>query len=77
MTRTTAEAMGHGVLPTGDDRSFLPNCVLQSRRGIILKLHQREIAIAATRITATDAKRFEQFANLVQNKQLQMVGYDR
>ncbi len=70
-------AAGHGILPTGDDRVILPDRVIQSRRGIILKLHEGEISTTATRITATDAKRFEQFANLAQSKQLQMVGYDR
>jgi hypothetical protein len=70
-------ATGHGILPAGDDRDILPDRVLQSRRGIILKLHQGEISMTATRITATDAKRFEQFANLVQSQQLQVVGYDR
>jgi hypothetical protein len=70
-------ATGHGILPVGDDLVVLPDRILQSRRGIILKLHQGEISITATRITTTDAKQFEQFANLVQSKQLQVVGYDR
>jgi hypothetical protein len=70
-------ASGRGILPTGDDRTVLPDRVLQSRRGIILKLHQDEISTVATRITATDAQRFEQFANLVRSQELQMVGCDR
>jgi hypothetical protein len=66
-----------GILPAGDDRTILPDLVIQSRRGIILKLHQGEISTTATRITATDAKRFKQFANLVQSQQFQVIGYDR
>jgi hypothetical protein len=69
-------ATGRGILPTGDDRTALPDRVLQSRRGIILKLHQGEISTTATRITATDAKRFEQFVNLVRSQELQVVGCD-
>ena len=70
-------AVGHGILPTGDDQKILPDSVIASHRGIILKMHQAEISTAATRVTATDVRRFEQFAYLVQSKQLQPVGYDR
>jgi hypothetical protein len=70
-------ASGHGILPAGDDRNVLPDSVIKSRRGIILKMNQTEISMAATRVTSTDAKQFEQFATLVQNRQLQPIGYDR
>ena len=54
-------------MPTESDRATLPENVIRFQQGIILKLHQGEIVPAVTRITATDAKQFERFANLVQH----------
>ena len=63
-----ALASGRGVQPTAEDSAILPQQVLTSGRGIVIKLKQNEICPAATRVTSADAERFQQFAKLVETK---------
>jgi hypothetical protein len=61
-----ATAPGRGVQPTEGDRQQLPTEMLSWGRGLILEVEQNTIDCHATRITNSDAARFERFARQVQ-----------
>jgi DNA polymerase I-like protein with 3'-5' exonuclease and polymerase domains/septum formation inhibitor MinC len=63
-----ALAPERGIPPTDDDRKTLPDPVLKSEPGIILKVIQGEMATYATRVTSADVQRFERFAELVSRR---------
>jgi len=63
-----ALASDRGVQPSAEDRATLPEQILASRRGIVLKIDQGEIHREATRVTSADADRFARFAKLVETK---------
>ncbi len=67
-----ALASERGVEPTEADCTVLPNSVLQTRRGIILKAEGGVISIESTSITNSDTQWFEnQRDRVVQNLKVQ------
>ena len=67
-----ALASERGVEPTEADSAVLPDSVLETRRGIILKAEEGVISIGSTSITNSDAQRFEhQRDRVVQNLRIQ------
>jgi DNA polymerase-1 len=74
-----ATAPGRGVQPTKGDRQQLPTEMFSWGRGLILKIEQNTIDCHATRITNSDAVRFERFAYQVQletNRSSVAAGYE-
>jgi DNA polymerase I-like protein with 3'-5' exonuclease and polymerase domains len=61
-----ATALGRGVQPTEGDCQQLPTEMLSWGRGLILKVEQGRVDCKATRITNSDAARFERFAQQLQ-----------
>ena len=80
-----AFAKNRGVQPSELDRQNLPPEILESGRGIILKVEQGEPDAKATRVTTADSHRFEMYANRLQRQaecqerrfEQHAVGYDR
>lgn len=60
-----ALASGRGVAPIEFDRVVLPNLVLETGRGIILKAEEGVISIKPTSITNLDGQRFENQVNRI------------
>lgn len=75
-----ALAKGRGKEPSEIDRQILPQEILATKPGVILKLEQDTVS-PATRITSADALQFERFAQLVKQRAIQpqqpTVSYDR
>lgn len=75
-----ALAPERGKQPKADDQQVLPESVLQSGRGIILKLEDGVIS-AMTQVTSADAQRFGKFVEQMKQrtlrKQSEIIGHDR
>ena len=73
-----ALAPERGKKPQAADQQILPESVLRSGHGIILKLEHGEIS-SMTQLTSADAQRFEKFVEQIQQraKQTEMIGRDR
>lgn len=74
-----ATAPSRGVQPSEGDRQQLPTEMLSWGRGLVLKVEQNTIDCGATRITNSDATRFERFAKQVRadmSQSPQAAGYE-
>ncbi|MBW4490649.1 MAG: hypothetical protein KME12_22985 [Trichocoleus desertorum ATA4-8-CV12] len=75
-----ATASGRGVQPTEGDRQQLPTEMWSWGRGLILKVEQGTVDCKATRVTNSDAARFERFAHQLQleaHNPAVMASYER
>jgi len=71
-----ALASERGKQPEAADQQVLPEAVLRSGRGIILKLEDGAIS-TMTQVTSADAQRFEKFVEQMKQKLSEIVGRDR
>jgi hypothetical protein len=64
-------AAKRGIPPPSQDQQILPEQLLASGRGILLKAERSGIVPSLTRVNQADAERFEQVANRVQEQEHQ------